>query len=151
MNRRADRANDLARRLFALHALYYGTSGQNYTNSVMVANTNSATISGLADGTTYYFAAAAVDNAGDVSTTSNQAVYETPSAAATLTTLPASTGGFSFNVSGVSGYQYVVQSSTDLINWVSIATNKAPFIFTDTRTPHMSHCFYRTFYLQPNS
>ena len=127
--------------------IYYGTASQNYVSQVTVGNTNQATISGLADEVTYYFAATSIDSAGDESPFSNEAVYTVPSAAATLTALQGSDGWFSFSVSGISGYQYVVQSSTYLINWVSVQTNTAPFTFTDTNAASLPQCFYRTLYL----
>jgi hypothetical protein len=131
------------------YRIYYGTASHNYSTNVTVGNTNSVTISGLSDGATYYFAATSIDNNGDESPFSNEAIYVVPSAAATLTSLPASTGQFSFSVSGIAGYQYVVQSSTNLINWVSVQTNTAPFIFTDTNAAKLPRCYYRTYYLSP--
>ena len=129
--------------------IYYGTASQNYVSQVTVGNTNRAAVSGLADGVTYYFAATSIDNVGNESAFSNETVYETPSAAAMLTALPASDGRFSFSLSGVSGYQYVVQASTNLMDWVSVETNTAPFIFTDTNNVSLQSCFYQTFYLPP--
>jgi hypothetical protein len=82
------------------YRIYCGTASLNYCSQVTVGNTNRATISGLADGVTYYFAATSIDNAGDESAFSNETVYEVPSAAAMLTALPASDGRFSFSVSG---------------------------------------------------
>src|ERR1039457_879598 len=131
------------------YRIYYGTASLNYYSQVTVGNTNRAAVSGLADGVTYYFAATSIDNAGDESAFSNETVYETPSAAAMLTALPASDGRFSSSLSGVSGYQYVVQASTNLMDWVSVETNTAPFIFTDTNNVSLQSCFYQTFYLPP--
>jgi Fibronectin type III domain len=131
------------------YKIYYGTTSLNYDSLVDVGSTNAVTIAGLMDGTTYYFAAVAVDSAGGESPFSNEAVYTVPSAAATLAVSPGLGGGFSFSVSGISGYQYVVQSSTDLVNWVPVQTNTAPFTFTDTNAVATPQCFYRTYYLPP--
>jgi hypothetical protein len=131
------------------YKIYYGTESLNYNDVVAVGNTNAVTISGLMDGTTYYFAAIAVDSTGEESPFSNEAVYTVLSAAATLTVSPELAGGFSFSVSGISGYQYVVQSSTDMVNWVPVQTNTAPFTFTDMNASEMPQCFYRTFCLSP--
>jgi hypothetical protein len=90
------------------YGIYSGTASRNYASHVTVGKTNSATISGLADGVTYYFAATSINSAGKESPFSNEAVYTTPSAAASLKLLPGSAGQFSFSVSGVSGYQYIV-------------------------------------------
>jgi len=148
------------------YRVYSGTASRNYGSPVAVGNTNRTTISGLADGVTYYFAATSIDSEGDESDFSNEAIivapsaasgfgfsvstgYVTRSAAATLAALPGSAGGFSFSVSGVASYQYVVQSSTNLTDWVSVQTNTAPFTFTDTNAAKLRQCFYRTFYLPP--
>jgi len=131
------------------YKIYYGTASQNYGNSVAVGNTNVATISGLVEGTTYYFAAIAVDTAGEESPFSNEAVYEVPSFAATLAVLGESSGGFSFSVSGISGCEYVVESSTDLMNWIPVQTNTAPFTFTDPSAAETPRCIYRAYYLPP--
>ena len=131
------------------YRIYSGTASQNYDSQVTVGNTNQATISGLADGATYYFAATCIDSEGVESDFSNEAIYEVPSAAATLMALPGSAGGFSFIVSGVSGYQYVVQASTNLTDWFCVQTNTAPFIFTETNVTKFQRCIFRTYYLSP--
>ena len=73
-----------------------------------------------------------------------QAVQDT---AATLTTVPAARGQFGFQLTGVPGAKYVVQASADLINWTSVQTNTAPFIFQDDTTGSAQR-FYRAFYFQ---
>ena len=52
---------------------------------------------------------------------------------------------FWFTVSGTVGSNYVVQTTTDInpTNWVSLVTNAAPFIFTETNTHGALHRFYR--------
>lgn len=56
------------------YRVYYGTAPGNYTSSVEVpANTTSQVISNLNAGTTYYFAVAAYNSAGDQSPYSNVA------------------------------------------------------------------------------
>lgn len=131
------------------YKIYYGMASHNYGSSVTAGKTNTATISGLADGVTYYFAATSFDSTGVQSPSSNEAIYVVPSAAAKLTAFPAPVGRFAFSISGISGYQYVVQSSTNLINWVSVQTNTAPFMFTNTSAIKLPRCFYRTYYLAP--
>lgn len=75
-------------------------------------------------------------------------IYST--AAATLTTTQAPLAGqFSVNVAGVPGFKYAVQASTNLIAWVSLRTNPAPFAFVDTNAGKFTRRFYRTVYL-PN-
>src|SRR5574337_1872906 len=43
------------------YKIYYGTSSHNYTGTLSVSNATSGIISNLATGTTYYFAATAID------------------------------------------------------------------------------------------
>ena len=71
-------------------------------------------------------------------------VYATAAAAIGLVSAPAN-GHFSFGISGVPGYNYVIQSSTDLLNWFPLATNPSPFTFTDSNAVNPSE-FYRAFH-----
>jgi len=44
------------------------------------------------------------------------------------------TNGFSFSLSGIAGQRLIIETSTNLINWVAIATNTlgpTPLLFTD--------------------
>ncbi len=61
-----------------------------------------------------------------------------------LTPASYANGQFSFNVSGISNYPCVVQTSTNLVDWISVETNLTPFIFTDYNAGQFSHHFYRT-------
>jgi hypothetical protein len=60
------------------YTVYYGTISQNYTGSVSVGNVSSATISGLVEGTTYYFAAASDDALNQESPLSSETSYTIP-------------------------------------------------------------------------
>ncbi len=68
---------------------------------------------------------------------------------ATLTSAASSGGQFSFTVAGLTGRLYVVQASTNLIDWDSVQTNTAPFVFTDTAASSFNQRFYRTYSLAP--
>ena len=133
----------------ASYKVYFGTTSLDYSNSVVVGNTNTATISGLAPGTIYYFAATTLDSDGNESDFSNEATYVTPAAPATLTSATRSGGQFSFTVEGLAGGTYVVQASTNLLDWVSVQTNTAPFVFTDNDAESFNQRFYRTFSSPP--
>jgi len=63
------------------YRIYYGATSGNYTNSAPVGLVTSATLTGLAVGTKYYFAATAFDNTGGESDFSNETSY-TPAAPA---------------------------------------------------------------------
>ncbi|HTV62744.1 MAG TPA: fibronectin type III domain-containing protein [Verrucomicrobiae bacterium] len=126
--------------------IYYGGENGEYTNEVAVGNVTNASVSGLIEGATYYFAAKAYNASGVESPFSNQTSYTVPTAAAMLILPSASTAGFSFSVNGPSGYSYVIQTSTNMVNWVPIATNIAPFLFVDSNTSQFKQKFYRSIY-----
>jgi hypothetical protein len=85
----------------------------------------------------------AVSNAaGSTNSTASLLVY--PTAAATLATAAHASGQFALTVSGVSGYQYVVQASTNMVNWVPLQTNTAPFTFVDANAVQFPRRFYRS-------
>ncbi len=53
---------------------------------------------------------------------------------------------FNFLISGVNGPDYFVQASTNLTNWVTIATNNSPtppFLWTDASTNNFAERYYR--------
>lgn len=215
--------------------IYYGTVSHVYTNKVSVGNATTVTISGLTEGTTYYFAATTYDALNQESDFSDEIAYTVPAdagesptitamlttntaiagqnvtfsitatgtgplayqwmynaaniasatnafltlsnvtvaqagayyvtvsnsagatnsaaasltvyatTAATLTPAAHVSGQFAVNVSGVTNYQYVVQASTNLVDWVSVQTNTAPFTFVDSNTSQFNQRFYRSF------
>jgi hypothetical protein len=55
-----------------------------------------------------------------------------------------SNGQFQFSIAGVTGFNYAVQVSSNLVNWVSLQTNVVPFGFTDTNMNLAPHRFYRS-------
>lgn len=130
--------------------IYYGTVSSNYTSSITVSNVDGVTISGLTNGATYYFAARTFDSSGSMSAFSPQIsfVVGTTSAipGAITSQLTSSSGQFSFSVSGTSGYEYAVEASTNLLNWVVLGTNTAPFQFVDPVAGQFSHRYYRAVY-----
>jgi Fibronectin type III domain len=127
--------------------IYYSTVSGHFTNMVSVGDVTNATVSGLLDGTTYYFAAKARSASGVESDFSNETSYAVPSAAASLKSAVRSRGQFSFTINGVPRYRYVVQASTNMVNWVSVATNTAPFQFVDPNAGQFKQRFYRAIYL----
>jgi len=46
-------------------------------------------------------------------------------------------------VPGGSGTNFAVEASVDLVNWVRVAINPAPFTFVDTNAAHFAQRFYR--------
>lgn len=127
--------------------IYYGPASGVYTGEISVGNTTNATISGLLDSTTNYFAAKAINSEGIESAYSIQTSYIVPSAAAIFGRPVFSSNGVSITMKGVPGYVYVVQASTDLVHWISLETNLTPLEFIDTNPGRYSRRFYRAFYL----
>jgi hypothetical protein len=89
----------------------------------------------------YYYVVSAL-NAGGESANSSQAYATVP----TVLLVGSSGGGqFSLSFAAVSGQNYVIETSTDLADWVPVLTNTAAsgvFNFTDTNaTAHK--LFYR--------
>lgn len=60
------------------YTLKYGTSSGSYTNSLETGTATSATVSGLAEGNTYYFAVTATNSAGAQSQASGEVSYFVP-------------------------------------------------------------------------
>jgi len=83
-------------------------------------------------------------SAGSTTSTAKLTVYAT--AAATLASTTHAEGQYALIVAGVPGYKYVVQASADMINWVPVQTNTAPFTFVDTNASKFGQRFYRSVY-----
>ncbi len=125
--------------------IYYGTSSQEYYASLTVSSTNQVTITGLDDGTTYYFAATAINSVGQESDYSAEAVAVTPLLPITLNALTSSDGEFDFNVSGSPYRLYVIQASTNLVDWDTIGYDWGPSPFADYDAASYTQRFYRAY------
>ena len=128
--------------------IYYGQASGTYTNELSVGNQTNLTVSGLSGGTTYYFAAKALNSSGAESGFSLQTSYVVPvTVAGAVAGRPVfSSNGVSVTITGQAGSTYVVQGSTDLVHWVSLATNISPLLYTDTNASHYRRRFYRAVY-----
>jgi hypothetical protein len=56
-------------------------------------------------------------------------------------------GAFTVNATGVPGYTYEVDASTNLTSWLPLTTNTSPVSFIDTNAGGFDHRFYRSIYL----
>jgi len=132
------------------YKVYFGTASHDYTNVVVVGNVTNALISEIMPEMTYYFAATTYTQSGEESAYSTEVSYTAPSSANTLSsaTYSASAGQFSFAVNGSAGSQYVVEASTNLIDWVSLETNTVPFAFVDPDAANFGQRFYQALPLQ---
>jgi len=130
------------------YKVYYGTVSQQYTNSIVAGNATNASVTGIKTGVTYYFAATSYNAAGWESSYSPEISYTVPVVTnAPLTSAVSSASGFNFSVNGTAASLYVVVASTNLTYWAALATNTAPFVFTDTNASHFSHRFYKAILL----
>jgi hypothetical protein len=132
------------------YKLYYGLQSGQYTTCVDVGDVDSATFSVPVAGATYYLAATTYDMYGNESDFSDEIIINPQTSGTANTTPPALTsvqqvdGVFGFSVNGVTGNQYVIQASTDLIHWVPLTTNTVPFTFTDPDAAKYNQRFYRS-------
>ena len=107
--------------------------------SVMVSNAYGSTNSGTA-----FLSVLAVSNTQKKMTSAS--VIPPTAAAAVLTSARQTNGQFTFMITGTAGSNYVVQASSDLKTWSAVATNAAPFTFTDPNASSFNQHFYRAFF-----
>lgn len=69
-------------------------------------------------------------------------------AASLMAPVVSGSGQFQFNVTGVPGVNYVVETSSNLTDWLPVFTNTSPFTFTDTNAIPAAQNFYRAVYYQ---
>ncbi len=130
-----------------------GATGYNLQRSttnggpyVSIANTTvtNFTDAGLTNGTTYYYVVAAVNSVGN--TVNSPQVAATPGFSPIfLSSGVGAPGQFTLQFQGIPGRNYVVQTSTDLVNWTPVATNQtvgSTFSYTDTNATGLAQ-FYR--------
>lgn len=87
-----------------------------------------------------------VTNLAGMATSSDAMISVYATAAATFNSLNADNGQFTFNIAGVPGYDYVIQTSTNMLDWEAIWTNASPFSFTATNQLEFPFQFYRAVY-----
>jgi hypothetical protein len=90
------------------------------------------------------YSVTATGSSGSTSQAATLTVYATT--AAKLAPATHASGQYALAVAGVPGYKYVVQASTNLVNWVPMQTNTAPFTFVDTNAGKFRQRFYRSVY-----
>lgn len=131
--------------------LYYGVASGAYTQMVNPGNVTTVTISGLIEGTTYYFAATSYDILGLESDFSNEASYTVPGiipvSPVTLQIRVAPTRQVIVTVTGQVGRTYSIQASADFVNWNVIGTALVPaggsLDITDPNAASFPKRFYR--------
>jgi len=133
------------------YKLYFGLESYSYTTSVDVGMVTQATVSLPMAGSVYFFAATTYDQDGNESDFSEENTVSAGPGGTTvggaldsLTQAGMQNGSFGFSVNGQAGAQYVVEASTNLVNWVRMATNTVPFAFTDPDSAKYPQRFYRS-------
>jgi hypothetical protein len=125
------------------YKVYYGTVSGQYTNVIVAGNVTNISISGVHTGNTYYFAATSYNAAGWESDYAAEISFTVPVVSAPLISIALTHGGFNISVSGTPASTYVLIASTNMLNWVALATNSAPFVFTDTNSSNFNQRFYQ--------
>jgi phospholipase C len=67
-----------------------------------------------------------------------------PITSATLASPQYNATQFQFNLKGTAGSNYIVQCSSNFIDWLPIMTNPSPFVLVDTNAPQSPGLFYRS-------
>jgi hypothetical protein len=119
--------------------VYYGGASRTYTNMISVANTTNAAISGLAAGTTYFFAAAAVDTAGLESPFSNEISYQIPSSTPPTIVLTSPLNGASCTAPGTMTLAAAVTANGHSITQVQFYSGTT-LLGADASTPYSLTC-----------
>jgi pectate lyase len=118
------------------------------TNTLLGGATNAAlTLNNVQATNTGTYSVIITNSAGSVASTN--AILSLSSgthAKPQLASISFSNGSFSISVAGDSGVDYIVQASTNLMNWDSIFTNHSPvppFTWSDTNANNWGHRYYR--------
>ncbi len=115
------------------------------TTNIFLATNSSLTLSNVTSDKAGNYLVVVTNIAGSItSTNAVLAIYD--SAAATLNSFDFTGGAFTFNISGVPGYNYVIQTSTNLLGWDPIWTNVSPFSFIETNSVEYPSRFFRAVY-----
>jgi len=111
--------------------VYYGSASGNYTSKLSVGNTNSATISGLVEGVTYYFVVTAYNAAGLESVPSNEVSYIVPPGLV-LAIKPIQLLGFPnaalITATGPVPQKWALEVSADLKSWRTLTEGTGPAV-----------------------
>ncbi len=113
------------------YKIYYGTVSGSYTNVVSVGTVTNATVSGLKEGVTYYFAATTYSSSLNLeSAPSSETSYTVPTEATLAIQVTRDNGvatAVSVSATGAVPNQWALESSTDLQNWTPVlhGTNTA--------------------------
>ena len=111
------------------YRIYWGTASHNYINVTNVGNKMTATIPGLVEGMTYFFAATSYTSQGLESPFSNETAYTVPRVPLRIKQVQR---GGPFNsylftsATGTAPPRWTLEASIDLRNWHALATGTNP-------------------------
>ena len=132
-------------------AVAIGTPNPTYqwrfnASNISAATNASYTVSGVQTNNGGNYTVVASNSSGSV--TSTVAVLTVLISQATLSGPLVTNKTFQLKVSQVSSLNYIIQANTNLgtTNWVAVATNAAPFTFTDTALTNYAQRFFRAVY-----
>ncbi len=128
------------------YRIHYGTASRAYTASVVLGNVTSGTVSGLAEGITYYFALSTFNAEGLESDLTHEVIFK-PGLHTSQIGIAAN-GESIMTLRGLIGRQYDIEASEDMNTWTLIDTITIPeggsVKFTDPDAPLHARRFYRT-------
>jgi len=129
------------------YRLYYGTTSQGLTNTVDTGGELTATVTGLKEGTTYYFAVTARNSDGLESLPIDQVSFTVPRVSLLFTPAPSPADPTRLRFEAISGYAYEILASEDLETWVTIyyttPTVSGWMEYADLDSPTFPSRFYR--------
>ncbi len=135
------------------YRVYYGAASGIYTNSTVVGNVSTNSVSGLAPGAAYFFAITAYNAAGLESPFSNEITYTVPTGAPTVQIRLALNRQVILTVNGQSGHTYEIQATSALPTWTPIGTvtlgPSGAIDFLDPSAANFPNRFYRIRDTQP--
>jgi hypothetical protein len=116
----------------------------NNSNTVPGGNNLSLMLSSVQMSTMGDYSVTVANTYGSVtSSPATLTVYLTEAARLNSPAFSAGSSQVSFQIDGVPGFNYIVQGSTDLFDWVDISTNTAPALFVDPDAAIFPQKFYR--------
>ena len=102
--------------------VYYGTQSGVYPNRLSAGNVGSTRVSGLQEGTTYYFVVTVYDLDGFESDPSNEAIYTVPGTSGPPLTITALTSkAFVLDYTGTASGPWLIEMSGDFWTWYTVA------------------------------
>jgi hypothetical protein len=133
------------------YKLYYGGTSARYTNLVDVGNHTTATVTGLVEGRTYYFAATAYNLLGLESLPSNEISFTVPlptpapvpGCKLVARQIPAPAGTVLSITSTNAPSSWVLEASTDLVTWGAISFGANPLVNAVVAPSQARNRFFR--------